>query len=141
MYRVTASWYRPTSSSMAAWLFGPGEWALLMVVQLVGISVSRSSPIALIRDDPDCQGPGRFMGAKYWEWDVDSSHPWFHVEPYQDIIPHRGDRSPETPGRHNRSPGSGMVMPGALHALSLSPDSGDQAKAASLLLDGLEISR
>ena len=29
--------------------FGPGVWALLIVVQLVGISVRRSSVIALIR--------------------------------------------------------------------------------------------
>ena len=33
---------------MAAWLSGPGVWALLIVVQLVGIWVSRSSAISLI---------------------------------------------------------------------------------------------
>src|SRR4051794_29691554 len=52
MYRVTASWYRLTSSSMAAWLLGPREWALLIVVQLVGISVRCSSAISVVRARP-----------------------------------------------------------------------------------------
>src|SRR5262245_39508845 len=80
-----------------------------MVVQLVGISVSRSSPIAVIRTGPDSR-PVSMMEVRKRELATRTASRSFHVEPNREGEPLDQDRTSLYHIPRGTSPSYGMGL-------------------------------